>query len=509
MKPRRGRPPKVKPEGRGRAEAPIQPEESTEKLESLLNGGEGVFSFNTPEFNTPEERDLNLADQEQQSTSDDDIDSKDVFVEAAEKARSRNTRAKYTIYKDGVWQAVKTSTNYNWERVQAEFGGGYFKIIARDVGGRYIASESREIAEPLKNDEATFATKVSPFASEEQSKAHTLDYLEVMKENQREAETKAREQSNSIATLMATMMQAQTQSQTTMMTLMQQSQQQFQALLMESQKNQQVQSQEHTKTMMTLLTTMLTKKDDGLGLTTTLKLLEDAKKNAKDEARETYRFVEEKAEKLAVEKAEAMSSNGEQEESLVKSLIKGFVPVISQAVAHASTQSAQVPGEAALRPDIANAQLALAEAAKQRNLTAHKPVSARPEVHGRVTGSGEPVLRPEVATRPPVQKARNTGVVKVTQNEDRLQRIIFGKVSADIGQALLSRQSASSTAEVVLQKLEKEGFTRQTVQKAFTLNDFYTLGKEYGLPDIAKGWIKEFYDEIQNVQSSVSAPPPA
>ncbi len=79
---------------------------------------------------------------------------------------------------------------------------------------------------------------------------------------------------------------------------------------------------------------------------------------------------------------------------------------------------------------------------------------------------------------------------------DRLQIAIFNVVALDIGQALMSEESASKTAAECLGKLEKAGFSRQTVAKAFTLEDFYRIGKQAGVPDIAKPWLKEFHESI-------------
>lgn len=75
---------------------------------------------------------------------------------------------------------------------------------------------------------------------------------------------------------------------------------------------------------------------------------------------------------------------------------------------------------------------------------------------------------------------------------------VFDFVSGDIGNALMNRVNASKTAEVVLQKLEKVGWARQTISDSYSLEDFYGYAAKYGLPDAVKPWLEEFHLAIKN-----------
>ena len=70
---------------------------------------------------------------------------------------------------------------------------------------------------------------------------------------------------------------------------------------------------------------------------------------------------------------------------------------------------------------------------------------------------------------------------------------------------MIGGESASKTAEVCLIKLEKEGMARQTVANLFELKDFYGYADQYGLPDEAKTWLKEFHEAIEAFKKPVAA----
>ena len=70
---------------------------------------------------------------------------------------------------------------------------------------------------------------------------------------------------------------------------------------------------------------------------------------------------------------------------------------------------------------------------------------------------------------------------------------------------MISGSDASVTADQLLLKLEKEGVSRQTIAKGFSLEDFYGFAEKY-IPaeslNEAKVWLKGLYESIQGLATS-------
>ncbi len=440
-------------------------------------------------FDSPESRDIQLAIAEQNSLTDREVDEKDIFAEGKKKFIARNTSGQFRIYRDGAWVGTKPST-FTWEKLRREYGkqGGHFKVVAIDGNNTFAGSQSLEVAaEEVEEQE---------FHSQEPRGNSSLEMLELMKENQREAEAKAQSQQTGIASIMSTMISMQTQSTQTMMQMMQKSAEQNQALILAM-----LAKKDEPKgpdPILTLLTTLLTQKPKGDELTGVqlVALLDKAKTEAKREAREDLKMIDEKAKKYA----EDMTPDNTGEESLTKTIIKAFAPVVADLAAKqqaAGQFQAQAPGNRALnegfvegrefRPAIAGPARPAQPPQRRPQPPAGASVSPNPPKSAPVSaGDGQSVEKGPVAAAPAQEMSEN----------DRLQIAIFNVVALDIGQALMSEESASKTAAECLGKLEKAGFSRQTVAKAFTLEDFYRIGKQAGVPDIAKPWLKEFHESI-------------
>lgn len=491
---------------------------------------EAVQELSDDAFDSPEERDISRAIHEQNMLSDVDNDARDIFADGKKKAIARNSSVQFRIYRDGQWVGTKPSS-YTWEKLRADFKtGGHFKVVAIDRDNQFMGSQSLEVA-GIEEPEVA-----QPHVEPVQQQS-PLQMMELMKENQREAEAKAASQQSTMATLMASVMQSITQGQQAMMQMQQQSAQQFQTLLIEMQKQSQAQSQSSNDRMMTLVTTLLTQKpaapppDTGVKYEQVLKLISDAETRAENRITKQYEMIEKKADALAEVKAAAMGG-GDEDESFGKTVIKGFMPVLSQMMQQPQGGAqfedlrqlgpAQSSGEEALRPgvpardprprdqrrpaDASYAPEALSGPRPQAAPAAPRPHQRRPT---------DASYAPEARSGPRPQPVRNvsgpaTAAIKDSPEIVRIKKRLFDFCASDIGQGMINGEPASKVAELCLSKLEKEGVPRQTVANTFELTDFYGYADQYGLPEQAKPWLKEFHEALRaNAASPVQVERPA
>lgn len=491
------------------------------KEAAAIAADESLNEMEQETFETPEQRDISFALSEEDTLSDEQLNERDVFPDGREVGNKRNKPINFRIYIDNEWVATKPG-NYSWEKLRKDYPrGGSVKVVAVDRDNKYAASQTLQVA---ADEEAI--DKNSNVNSGDGRQA-SLEMLELMKENQREAESKAQSQNSGMASIMASMMQASTQSQQLMMQmqaestklLMQQQQEsnrQFQALLLQV-----MQKPTGADPMLTLVTTLLTKKpeNDGFTMNSVLKMVQDAETRAENRANRVNELIEKRADALADLKAAGLETGDDSEsEKGMSGLIKGFLPVLSQLMVNqqqAQPTQEQImamrieeqrrlqaanPGlnngfieEPALRPGISG------QRPNQRHQGQVVPPKVAPKAQppAGATTQNVPlqvVKIPEVIT-PEVQKVMvNPQEVVI---DPRLKEHVLDVCLTDIGNALLQQTPASKTAETMLVKLEKEGIARQTVAKLFTLEDFYGLAKKYDLPAEALPWIKEFYETIQ------------
>lgn len=451
------------------------------------------------EFSSPEERDMNLVLEDDELTPDSQREQKDVFVDGKAGAKKRFKSVRYRIYRDEKWLGTK-SGDYSWEQLQKDHGGGSIRIVAVDSDNKFITSQALEVEYPEnwnEKPEVQVAHSQAPSSS-----ASPLEMMEVMKENQREAENKALNQQTGFATILSTMMQAnqQTQQQTTqlMMQMMQESNKQFQSLILA------MNQPKGPDPIITLLTTMITSKpkdDNGFTTANVLKMIQDAETRAEARTNKMQDQIDKKANELADMKAEAMAGQGdENEETGFKGLIKGFIPVLTQMVAN--QQAGQPTPEQ------------MASMQENRRLTGGNQGLDQGFIDDLANRPGIPadprMIRP-AQKRPapaPVQAAPVNNVAnpatKTQESEStaRQKDAIFNFCAPDIGNAMIAGDPASKTALIVLEKLEKEGMSRQTVANTFRLEDFYGYADKYGLPEEAKPWLKDFHSAIQEPTSS-------
>ena len=422
----------------------------------------------------------------------------DVFEEGFRKAVALKDAPRYYIKKNSQFLTVKDYP-YSWEQLQKEYGPGWYQVQCKArSNGRILKGQTEMVGDPNEGKQESTTTNDVHHQEESDKNLALLGWLQ---QNQERAEQRAREQAKSsesgLATVMQAVMTSQQESNKTMMQMMMESSKQTQALLLTL-----MQSQNQPKgadPMMTLLTTMITQqnKNDGFTAAGVMKMVQDAEIRAEQRAVKNFELIEKKSNELAEIKAEALVGQDEAEESLSKSLLKGFVPVLSQMIAQQNTGggTAQI---SAPTPTLAQAQ----EYMTQQSL--------RPNVRGTQTNQAQTVqtqaVKKPVPRERPVAGQTETVIRPVLTAEQK--EAIFNFVGGDIGQALVSGTQATVCANDVLLKLEKQNVPRQTIARGFTVEDFYGFADRY-IPaeslSAAKAWLKEFFDAIQRLAVSPNA----
>lgn len=410
----------------------------------------------------------------------------DVFEEGFKKAIARKDSPRFHIKKNSQFLTVKDYP-YSWEQLQKEYGPGYYQVICKARSNGWILKSQTEMVgdpnegrAPVAEEEATTQTQDS-----------NLAVLGFLQSSQERADQRAREMAakseNGIASMMQTFMMAQQESNKTMMTLMMEQSKTTQTLMMSMLQANQTKGPDP---IMTLLTTLLTRepKETGPKATELVKMLEDAKRDAKKEAKEDARELREQARKLAEDMTPETS---DQEESLSRTLLKTFVPILPQIMQGAQNPQFQAQQNPALQQGFAEqpdhgTRPAIPAPAHMRRPQPQQPAGQSPQ-------NGARPVTPVQKTAPPP---------KVETLDARQKEMILQFVGQDIALAMMNEQPATQVAEAVLKKLENQGVPRQTVANGFKLEDFYAYADQF-VPaeslNVAKAWLKEFYESIQKI----------
>ncbi len=438
--------------------------------------------------------------------SDDDIEnesnSNDVFEEGFKRAVAQKTGVRYHIKKNSEFLCTK-GYPYSWEKLQADYGPGYYYVMAKNINnGRIMKQQTEMVGDPHAHHESEHDT-------EEVGKESNLAVLGWLQQSQERAEAKAqataKSNENGMAQIFQAISVAQQKSSEMMMTLMMESSKQTQNLLITMMTAQQSKAPDPSIEIFKLL--LLQKPvESGMKPLELVALLEKSKSEARREAKDDMKSIEERAKKLA---DEMTPEPNEGEESLTKTLIKGFVPVFAQIME--SKQKEEQLQQAQLAEYNRRQQLAqgqgiqegFIEDALQPGIRSRQQTQTAPRPKAPV----QRIVRPEGAVKvvppdtnsglPIAEHAANvTGPKEVVGVDPKFRDRIFDFCAPDIAHAMVNRLPASKCAAVCLDKLEKEGVERQTVVKTFTLQDFYAYADKFGLPEEAKPWLKEFYESI-------------
>lgn len=507
---------------------------------------------------SPEEFEQRLAVSQFNASSGDEVDAKDVFIEAWEKAKAKNTTPRFRIYKNNALVGTEEG-KYSFEKLQPKYGHGDFKIVAVDRNNHFLGSQVIEIGPPPGYVE-TFGQPPPPTPQPTQPGA--IELMEVMRQTQREAKEEIQNSRGGDTTALAAMMTAMTQSQQTMMTaLMNQQQlatQNFQNMMLEMNK----QSQAAQLAQQNLMLSIINRKPDDAGIKPTelIKMLEEAKRDAKNEARENYKLIEEKVEERAEERAQILSEqrdgDDEKKEGGLKGMIQDILPILgTMAKNNAGTQPQTVrqaeplpparvpaPGEmtveqnAVMRVEaerrahferVANQRKAAERI--QRDRPNNVPANfAQPPRTTAATPPKGPVV--DVTTQAGVKSGPATGepsgslttaegrpgrgpIVIKTKLEsgngasmEPIREKIFDIVGQDIGMALLTQKDAKDSAAECLKTLDLAGIPPQTVLEVFSFKDLIRYAMNNGVPETGEPWLQEFYDGLKKTSASLSAP---
>jgi hypothetical protein len=505
------------------------------ELASKKAAAEAIEEFEddiaTVEFESPEDRDTSLVDEMENSLTDQEAERRDAFVSAESKAQLRNTFMKSRFYVNGEWIGTIDGP-YSWERFAEDHLDvhGQVKVTIVDGNNKFLGSQSMRIARKSSGQVKNIQEQTS------NRDTHPLEMLELMKENQREAESKAQSQQVGIATIMQTVMAGQQENSRLMMTMQQENNKQFQTLIMT------LMTPKGPDPVIGLLTTLLTQKpkdENGFTTAAVLKMIQDAETRAESRAFKTQEQIDKKANELADIKAEAMSAGEGEEPSGLSGIIKGFLPVMTQMMANQQAQAQAnqpTPEQVAQFRELEARRIAgtVEDVVQRKAIPAPQgqrpqprpvqPVQSRPvqPVAAQPVQTVAPLavtvpMQPHdprqrgQMTAPSAETAAQIDPVTLAASQDqaltaapvelvidaKTKDRIFEFCAGDIGNAMLQAQAASKTAIVVLDKLEKEGLPRQTVAKTFSLTDFYGYADKYGLPEEAKPWLKEFHEAIQ------------
>lgn len=460
-------------------------------------------------FDSPEERDMFTVQTDRASSSQQELDAKDVWFETERKAVGKGLGFSTRIYLDGVWVGTKRGPfPKGWEGIREEFPqGGYFKGVGVDSENKFLCSQSIQIA-PRPEWVKQQNNPRGELSDKEESPAFGM--LEIMKENQREAEAKAQSQQLGIATMMQAITTANAESNRIITTMMMENAKQTQQMMLAL-----IQNNNSKPTgpdpMMTLVTTLLTKEKpkEGMGFAEVLKMLADKERDTKAAVEKQYELIEKKSDALAEIKAEAMAGGDGEEKpaGLLGTLVPMFTQIMAQqAQANQGTPEQQMARRMELERQQNGTPKALNEGFREA------PPLPTPEQLRRQQaerqGARAPVQRPDSGqpVRNPQSQVQNSK--PVPQDfvlEARQKEAVINFVGLDIAQAMMAKAPASDTADLVVKKLEIENVTRQTILKSFTLEEFGTLVESYGIQGEqlteAKAWLKEFYESIQTPSS--------
>lgn len=445
----------------------------------------------------------------------------DIFLYGAEYLfKKEKLFPKFTIKKYGQLLTTKTHP-YSLEKLQKEFGGGSYTIFCKKPNGQIFKQQSIEIADPPNMDDEK-SDDLMPHVTEvtKPTQPSMMEMLTFLKTFNQDAEVKAREAReaasvNSTQTmgLITTMMQSMIQMQS-------QASQQSQNLFMEMNKLHSQSMEKMSENMNRVfekindqIHSLSSKKEE----ITPLKLLELMQRSEEKALKQQETVM-----KMVEERAEALRPEPEEDESLMKSVIKGFLPVVAQAVNQAKAQGA-----------LPNPGVDPVMAQRQREYELHQARNRQiAEENARVAKStprppGVNRTAPQNETRPvstatagnsnpqtpkttgetvgPSNQSRNKSNEAGTKVESReLKEHMIGLVLQEIADGVMSASSPADTAVKVKQKLEASKVQVGQFTRIISLDDIKAIKTEYNLPDNLLPWLTELYNVLKGLQTNAN-----
>ncbi len=440
-------------------------------------------------------------------------DPTDIF-EAAKLIIDRHDFAKFTIKKNGEYVATKPFP-YSIEQLQKEYGAGSYLIFLKEGSTGHIKKQQTiQIADAPggKKSDVEFAFGGQGQPGFEQPKQPSFMELFLLKSDmeeknrirQQELEAKIdarqKELEAKLKETERTKESSSTEMMKFMMTMQQESSKQLQAIMMES-----------NKTQMTLMTTLLSKagekKDDGLKAHELAKMLGDAEKNGYSRWKDIAEMIDRKAESRAEEIA---SQQGDGDESLTKTLVKGFIPIISQAMQNqgqlpqAPQYTPQQIEQARIAENNRRIQIENQRLAQQREKKI-RAEQARNQNTAQGTGTAQTVVVPPAPKNPVVHdglglpKAAETAAPSPRESmnghfKEHIQTLVIPLIAEDLTAGL----APDVSVEKCLRVLEEKRITLKDVLDNFKLDDIMGIVTQYDLPKEVKPWFEGFYANLEN-----------
>lgn len=465
-------------------------------------------------FLSPPDTNIDDTDLEEDVFEDEEFD---IFVDIGDRYTKAGDRISYTIKRDGEFIAGSIKHPFSWDRVQKEYGGGTYQVIARSTNrGKYVKAQSRNVAALTTNDNA------DDFHEEETRRGNsTTELLALMQEQKREErealyrmeekrerdrlereerlerERTAREEKqemdrkqreeemknsgNQTMLMMMKMMESNAQQQTALLTAVLGGRKEPEVNL---EKIMNMMDQRMEKVVAMVQGKDKTKDIDALKL---IELQSQAEDRGYKRAMDLHAQAERKAEELA-EKREEFDHGGEKEPSTTKMLLDAVGPAIQTLMAVRGGIPAAAPQ--ALPP----ATMA------PRQLVAQPPrvrVNPQPKV-AQANVQSNP--QPKVVQKPVVKEA------STMSQKDLIENTVFSEIGKDLSPSniMLQKFNPEATADKTLAILKPFGISPSTLCSAYTVDDMLNIAKAKGVPDAIKPYIERFHAHIKG-QATVVA----
>ena len=485
------------------------------------------------------------------------VDNEDIF-DFAKRKNSDGDFMKLYIKRDDEYVTTKAA-GFTVEQLQKEYGPGNYHIFCKRPNGQIAKQKVVRVAtafdpslfgvsdlliekpeQPAVISDTDNFLKMATFMKtlNGDTEAKIREAAERAREDERRAADKAEREASRGSRDQSTVV-------TSMMTLIQESNKQSQNMFMEMSKNNMQMLREITESNNKMFERLNSKiesagnKKDGIDTITLFKMLSDAE----DKGYERRKDIDELAEERALARADELSDKEDKPDSMVGSLVKAVIPIITQVAKQQQEQAANPPGPTPAQITAHNQQVEeqrrLAfqreQVAKQQRINAD--IQARQRSAGGA-GQGKAATSPQGAGPQGQQVQRDVG--PVVQKATEVKRDSLGLPVADhlpvngpaqtvsqklnghfkehvstlvfpvIGDSLLNGKDPQWAANQCLDLLKKQGITQKEVIDNFSYDDIIGLAASSGVPEEANPWLKEFHVAIQNTtrveSSGVSRP---
>ncbi|MEO5348865.1 MAG: hypothetical protein H7836_04390 [Magnetococcus sp. YQC-3] len=433
----------------------------------------------------------------------------DLFDHCQKLLDQQQVQAVYTISKNGELLCTKHHP-YSWERLQREYGGGHYQIVAKTVNGKqYIKMDTRTVADlalnTIKEDEKEGTPSmfenfmVMMQQQREQDRREMKEALERQKaeeerrrleEKERTKEAIASTQSQSMMLIeMMKMMNEKSERSTLELARLQQQAEERTAKANEKSTQMMIQM------MQMQIESLKSKKDEGFSTIELMTMMKEAEENGYKKMAELLTLARAEAEERIAMRGED-SGEKKEKKTLTDTLIESMLPTITTALAGQATQALTQPKVAPTRRGLPPArtepvrQGSSKPIAKQGNIPSGQgKVSSKSSslnAFGLPTASFDVAEEQEKEVTPLLSNAVNLPTVEEIENW----------LSPVITEALLNQTPPNEAAPKVVEVVEKHGLSKENFCKIMTEDKLLGLVTKYGLPELAFDWFKELHAHI-------------